>query len=382
MKIVHLCLSAFFIDDYSYQENILPKYHVKMGYDVTVIASLVSFNEEGKYCYLEGYSEYEDKNGFHVVRLPYKSPVKVNRVLRRYQRFEEILSREAPDVIFSHNVAFADADIVVKYLKRHPKVKLFADNHADYVNSARSFLSKNVLHSIIWRHYAKLLEPYLTKCYGVTPMRCRFLSDMYHINSDIIEFLPMGVDDESIPNNRIEMRNSIRQELEIIDDDFVIITGGKIDILKNTHVLIEALKKVNNNKIHLVICGTLTPEMEYLRKDIDSNRNIHYMGWCNAERVMNCMIASDIACFPGTHSTLWEQSVGVGLPAIFKRWNEMEHVNVNGNCEFVKGDDVDELTTVIQKLVNHDDFMAIKTKAEEASRQFCYSVISKRAIGL
>lgn len=73
MKIVHLCLSAFFIDNYSYQENILPKYHVKMGHVVTVIASLFTYNKEGKGCMLEGYTEYDDRNGYHVVRLPYKT---------------------------------------------------------------------------------------------------------------------------------------------------------------------------------------------------------------------------------------------------------------------------------------------------------------------
>ena len=94
MKIVHLCLSAFFIDNYSYQENILPKYHVKMGHVVTVIASLFTYNKEGKGCMLEGYTEYDDKNGYHVVRLPYKKPVKMNHILRHYVNFEKILERE------------------------------------------------------------------------------------------------------------------------------------------------------------------------------------------------------------------------------------------------------------------------------------------------
>lgn len=380
MKIVHLCLSAFFIDNYSYQENILPKYHVKMGHDVTVIASLFSFNKEGKGCYMDGYSEYEDKNGFHVVRLPYKSPVKINRTLRHYEKFEEVLNRESPDIIFSHNVSFADITSLVKYLKKHPNVKVFADNHADYINSAKNFTSKHILHPIIWRHYAKMLEPYLTKCYGVTPMRCRFLKEMYHLNPEIIEFLPMGVDDDSIPTNRLEVRRSIREELSIKEEDLVIITGGKIDKLKNTHVLQDALMKVNNEKVHLIICGTLTPEMEYLKSEIEGNANIHYLGWCNAERVMNCMVASDIACFPGTHSTLWEQSVGVGLPAIFKRWNEMEHVNVNGNCEFVKGEVVEELADTIEKVITPDNYSSIQAKAKEAAKQFLYSEISKKAI--
>lgn len=380
MKIVHLCLSAFFIDNYSYQENLLPKYHVKMGHDVTVIASLFTFDKNGKDSFLTGYSEYEDKNGFHVVRLPYKSPIKLNRTLGHYDKFEEVLNRESPDVIFSHNVSFADITVLVKYLKKHPGVKVFADNHADYINSAKNFTSKHILHPIIWRHYAKMLEPYLTKCYGVTPMRCRFLKEMYHISPELIEFLPMGVDDEAIPADRISVRNAIRTELGIPDDAFVILTGGKIDKLKNTHVLLEALKKVDNQNVHLIVCGTLTPEMEYLKSEFESNTNIHYLGWCNADRVMNCMVASDLACFPGTHSTLWEQSVGVGLPAIFKRWNEMEHVNVNGNCEFVKGEDVEELYGVMNKVVTPNYYASILDKATIASKSFLYSEISLKAI--
>lgn len=351
-----------------------------MGYDVTVIASLFTFNKEGKGCYLDGFSEYDDENGFHIVRLPYKSPLKYNRTFRHYQRFQEILEREKPDIIFSHNVSYGDIKVLVKYLRKHPDVKVFADNHADFINSAKNFLSKRILHPVIWRYYAQLLEPYLSKCYGVTPMRCRFLKEMYHINENIVEYLPLGVDDDLIPNNRGEVRSNIRKELSIDDDSIIIITGGKIDKLKNTHILLEAINKLNNNKLHLIICGTLTPEMEYLMEIIEKNVHIHYLGWCNAERVMDCMVASDIACFPGTHSTLWEQAVGVGLPSIFKRWHEMEHVNVNGNCEFVKGEDVNELAEVIERFTNRDYFKSKSMKATEASRRFLYSEISHRAI--
>ena len=380
MKIVHLCLSAFFIDNYSYQENMLPKYHVKMGHKVTVIASLFSFNKEGKGCFLDEPSEYNDKNGYHVIRLAYKSPVKINKTLRHYEGTAEVLEKESPDVIFLHNISFADISILEDYLKRYPGVKVYADNHADFVNSAKNFMSKYILHPIIWRYYAKKIEPYLTKCFGVTPMRCRFLSEMYHISKDIIEFLPMGVDDDAIPLNRSEVRSVIRMELGIPMTDKVILTGGKIDILKNIHILIEALKKRNDGHLHLIICGTFTPEMEYLKKSIEAMPNIHYLGWCNAEKVMDCMVAADVACFPGTHSTLWEQSVGVGLPAIFKRWKEMEHVNVNGNCIFVRGDDVDELSNAICKMQIEPSYNEYLNKASVAAKSFLYSEIAKKAI--
>lgn len=380
MKIVHLCLSNFFIDNYSYQENMLTKYHVKMGHEVTVIASAFSFDEYGKGCFLPVPSERIDDNGYKVIRLAYKEPLKLNRTLRRYKNFYDTLAAEQPDVIFTHGVAMAEVNTLVRYIRENPHVKLYGDHHGDYINSATNFWSKHVLHKIIWRHYVKKLEPYLTKCYGVTPMRCRFLKEMYHLNPHIIEFLPMGVDDEAIPENRGEVRNSIRKELGVPEDAFLIMTGGKIDQRKNTHILLEAIKRIDNPNLHLVICGVLAPEMEYLKEQFDSR--IHYLGWCNAQRVMDCMVASDLACFPGTHSTLWEQAVGVGLPAILKHWNEMTHMNVNDNCIFVKGEDVDELQSVIEKMIDKDYYLLQKGKAEIAANSFLYSDIAKKAIGL
>jgi len=377
MKIVHLCTCNFFIDGYSYQENMLPKYHVKMGHDVTVIASLVSFNQEGKACLLPSPSERIDENGFKVIRLAYKKPTRINKFLRRFHDFYNTLCKENPDVIFCHGVSL-DTTEIVKYLKKHSQVKLYCDNHADYINSASNFLSKNILHKIVWRHYAQKLAPYMKKCYGVTPMRCHFLKDMYHIDPKIIEFLPMGVDDEAIPKNRDEIRNVIREELGIPNDAFLIMTGGKIDERKNTHYLIEAIKELNNSRLHIVICGVLSPEMEYLKEQFD--KNTHYLGWCNAERVMNCMVASDLVCFPGTHSTLWEQAVGVGIPAIFKRWNDMTHMNVNDNCVFIKGEDVDELQQVIYKMLSEEYYNNLKHRATIAAPSFLYSDIAMKAI--
>ncbi|MBR5470202.1 MAG: glycosyltransferase family 4 protein [Paludibacteraceae bacterium] len=380
MKIVHLCLSCFYIDNYSYQENMLPKYHVKMGHDVTVIASLVSFNKDGKPCLLKSASEYFDKDGYKVIRLEYKSPNKLYKTLRKYEGFYETLENERPDIIFSHGVSMADNSVLRKYFKKHTNVKLYADNHADYINSATNFLSKNVLHKIIWRHYAKKIEPYLTKCYGVTPMRCRFLKEMYHIDNNIIDFLPMGVDDESIPSNKDEIRNNIRKQFNIGEEDFLIFTGGKIDKRKNTHILIDVIKQLDNPKLHLVICGVLSPEMAYLKDKF--NKNIHYLGWCNSEQVMNYMVASDCACFPGTHSTLWEQSVGVGLPCILKLWNEMTHMDINNNCIFVKGNDAEELQQVITKMLNKDFYTKLEINAKNAANSFLYSNIAKNAIEL
>ena len=100
MKIVHLCLASFFVDNYTYQENLLPKYHKMAGHDVTIIASLVSFSEKGKPIILPGESIYETQEGCRVYRVDYKRPFYFfNRLLRRYNKLQSLLDKERPDMI-------------------------------------------------------------------------------------------------------------------------------------------------------------------------------------------------------------------------------------------------------------------------------------------
>ena len=380
-KIVHLCLGNFFIDGASYQENMLTKYHLKLGHEVTVIASLFSYGSDGMGRLLDGPTTYYDSNGLKIVRLAYAKPLKKGRFCKKYIGAKEAIEMEKPDIVFCHNMQFGDSGVLAEYLQTHPNVKFYADNHGDYVNSARNWRSKFLKHKLMWKHYVKKLEPYLTKAYGVTPMRCRFLKEMYNVNPSLVDFLPMGVDDESIPSNREEVKRQIRSELGLADDDILIITGGKIEMRKNIHFLNDAMDRIIDKRIHLAVCGTFTPVMSPLEEKMKQNPNIHLLGWCNAERVMNVMVASDFVCFPGTHSTLWEQAVGLGLPAIFKHWNEIDHVNVNGNCIFVKGDDVQEIADAILILSDKEEYKKYKQLSEEASSLFLYSDIAKRAIG-
>ena len=84
-KIAHICLASFYVDNYSYQENILPKYHKILGYNVIVIASLVSFDKDGKSILLPNEPEYISENNIRVFRINYKRKFyKFNKLWRRY----------------------------------------------------------------------------------------------------------------------------------------------------------------------------------------------------------------------------------------------------------------------------------------------------------
>ncbi len=117
MKILHLCLANFFIDKYSYQENMLTKYHKKLGYDVEVIASLISFDKNGKICTVKKNGSYKNEHDITVTRLKYSDSILSNR-LRKYVGTYESIEKVKPDIIFIHGCQFWDIKYVVKYIKK------------------------------------------------------------------------------------------------------------------------------------------------------------------------------------------------------------------------------------------------------------------------
>ncbi|MDR3586074.1 MAG: glycosyltransferase family 4 protein [Desulfosporosinus sp.] len=386
MNLLHLCISNYYIDNYSYQENLLPKYHKLNGYNVSIIASLKTFDANGNPSFLEKGSSYINEYGIPVTRLNYKSPFKsISKQTRSCEGTYEAIARVAPDIIFIHGCQFLDMYQVVKYVKKNPEVKIYVDNHSDFINSAGSWVSRNIFHKIVWRRCVKLIEPYTTMFYGVLPARVDFLIKMYNLPQDKVELLIMGADDEKLDfENQPQIRKDIRDKLEIGMDDFVLITGGKIDRRKNVHLLLQAMKEIEDNKIKLIVFGSCDEEMRAELSLLSNRENIRNIGWISASEQNNYFLASDLAVFPGTHSVLWEQAIGAGLPCIFKKWDGMQHVDVGGNCLFLNQDSVLEIKQMILKLYhNRDLFNTMKSVAiQKGIVHFSYSEIAKRSIKL
>lgn len=384
MKIVHLCLSCFYIDNYSYQENMLPKYHVLQGHDVTVIASLVSFDSSGKPCLLDSESTTVSKDGFKVVRVDYRRPFyKFNKFIRIYNNIFYLLESEKPDLIFIHGFSFMDITKIIKYVTVNKHVKIFVDSHTDLINSAQTWLSLNIFHKVIFRYYARILSPFVEKFYGTTPLRCDFLRDVYNIDQEKNELLVMGVDDVLLANkSRALIRRKYCSLNGIDESNFIIVSGGKIDERKNIHLLMQAVNNIDKENVTLIIFGTVAPEMKDLFQNLLLSTSIIYVGWLNSDQVMDYLILSDLIVLPGTHSVLWEQAVGIGIPCVFKFWEGMTHIDVGGNCEFLYKDSTEEISDVLNDIINVNgkyDIMK-QISVNKGLKEFSYSDIARRCI--
>lgn len=385
MKILHLCLANFYIDNYSYQENMLPKFHKAMGFDVEIIASLVSFDNTGKPTLLNKASKYKNEHGIPVTRLKYQNS-KLSKRLRRYIGTYGSIEQANPDIIFIHGCQFLDIKYVVKYLELRPKIKVFVDNHADFSNSARNFMSKFVMHKIIWKRCAHLIEPYTEKFYGVLPARVDFLKDIYKLPKQKVELLVMGADDDKVEEvTNLDLRKYIRQKYNIMSDDFLIVTGGKIDNAKRqTLLLMEAVNKIKNDKVKLIVFGSVIKELQHAINKLTDDDKIQYVGWVNSEDSYNYFASADLVVFPGRHSVFWEQVVGLGIPMVVKYWEGTSHVDLGGNCQFLYKDSSEEIyNKIIEIFENNEMYKKMKMIAiKKGMNVFSYKKIAKKSIQL
>lgn len=384
MKVLHVCLANFYIDNHSYQENMLTKYHKSLGYEVEIIASLVSFDADGKPCLLEKSMSYFNEHGIQVTRLDYSNSILSNR-LRTYKGFYLELEKAEPDIIFIHGCQFVDINLIVKYVKNNPDIKVYVDNHSDFNNSGRNFLSKNILHKILWKRCAKIIEPFTSKFYGVLPARVDFLIDVYKVPKNKVDLLVMGVDDEKVKEIRNNGNpNKIREELDLDNSDFIIVTGGKIDFNKSqTLNLMEAISKIDGLNIKLIVFGSVIPELKEKFSSLLTDR-IKYIGWINSADVYKYFNIADLVVFPGLHSVLWEQAVGFGKPCIFKYIKGFTHVDLGGNCEFFYDDSTDEILEVLKNVIfDKCKYKQLLLNAEKKGMdEFSYKTIAYKSLNL
>jgi 1,2-diacylglycerol 3-alpha-glucosyltransferase len=384
MKILHCCLAAFYIDNYGYQENILPKMHKLQGHNVEILASTETYLNGIHLSYVDS-GTYKNENGITVTRLPYSRfmPHRVATKLRLYKGVIDKLLEFEPDIIWLHDIQFLSIQQIIVFLKANPSVIVYADGHADFTNSATNWISKNILHRIIYKYCAQKIDPYVKKFYGTLPCRVDFFKDFYKVSNNKVELLVMGVDDTIISRyDRSALRKSIRKQHNILDSDFLIISGGKLNIKKNIHNLVKAVVSINMDNVKLLLFGKPDEQVENIIEEYLSHESIIYIGWVNHIQIHENLLAADLAVFPGKHSVIWEQAVGCGLPAIFKRIDGHNHVDLNGNCLFIDdGSEVSIKEALIRVLNDKDLFHTMKEVSRtEGMNHFSYFKIAERSI--
>lgn len=389
MRIAHICLANFYIDGFGYQENILPRVHRKMGHEVIIVASTQTYVDRTRLGYVEP-SHYISEDGIPVHRLPYASwvPGRLRSKIRAYEGLEALLETFRPDLIFVHDVQFWDFLAIRRYVARHPAT-VHADCHADYVNSARGFASRHLLHGLLYRAIIRRVDPIVGRYFPTLPARADFLHEVYGLDRAKMELLPFGIDDLQTEGiDRASIRREARAEWGIPDDALLFVTGGKLDLRKNIHSLIDRFSRAKRagelGDTQLLVFGQADTHVQAELDRIDIHEHVVMLGWTPANQIYRAFWAADFALFPGTHSVLWEEAIGHGLGVLVHRWPGMDHLDLGGNIRIIEDAAPETLDMQLCELTADDGAEVRRLgaiAAEKGPGVFSFSAIAARAIG-
>lgn len=316
MKILHMMLSNFYVDNYNYQENIFPRQNKADGNEILIIASTETYLNDN---YLEHVlpSEYLNDDGIMVKRLNYRNfPIKLLKYkIRSYVGVIKAIEDFNPDIILFHGTCGLEIINVAMYKKKNQNVKFYVDSHEDFNNSAKNFLSKNILHKIIYNYSLNKALPYIDKIFYVNYEAKIFLQKMYNIPESILEYLPLGgniIKDEL----RRKKRETIRSILNLSPTDLLLFHSGKMCKAKRTIDIIKAFSATNANNLVFVFVGSMTDDVKYeVLPLVNKDSRIHYLGWKSAEELQDYLCASDLYVQPGGQSVTMQNALCCGSAA-------------------------------------------------------------------
>lgn len=372
MKIVHI--ADCYIDGWGYQENLLPQYQKRDGHNVVVVAD----NDHLKYLnnpklaqeILMRGVEY-DNDGIKVYKIrEYLTTSSSSLVCKG---LNEILEKESPDMIFHHNLNLSTLAVAARYKRKHPGIKLYVDNHADWINESKNRLWHLFFYDIMMPLHVKILGDLVDAYIGVSPLRCQYLNKVFRVPQRKIVFLPIGCD--TYQTAFIESdKTKLRETYHIPENAFVVISGGKLDRSKGTMELIMACEELRkkDQSVHLVLFGKIDEEVLNVAKQKEW---IMLFGWCDRKMTLSLLKLANVACWPWLHTTLIEDSVAAGIPLVVKMSDNVSHFAREKAGVFLKcGDSVELLEALKEVKDNEATFL---DKVLIARNKYSYETLSK-----
>lgn len=310
MRIAHLCLSCFYVDDCAYQENQLVAQHVRDGHEVIVIASTEVIDDRGGLSYVSPNS-YLGSDGAKVYRLPYRSwlPKNLVRKLRIYKGTLKLLREFKPEVILFHGACAMELLLVARYVRHNSAVRWYIDCHEDFNNSARNFLSKWILHGLIYKKTLRYVLPLVQKVLCVTPESISFMCDFYHLKLEEVELFPLGGDiyDDQTYNHVRQVERGAR---DIDENTCLFVQSGKLDSAKKLASTLRAFRKIPGDKVRFLIAGKIMPDVvEEVEGLLAADPRVSYIGWINPNELKTLLCAADVYVQPGSQSATMQMSL-------------------------------------------------------------------------
>ncbi len=328
----------------------------EMGYETAVATNNENSEQEVSVPFCDTYYE-----------VPFeRSPFRLNNI-RAYQALKKIICEGNFDMIHCHTPVGAMLTRLAarKVRKKGTRVVYTAHGFHFYRGAPLKF----------WLMYfpVEWLLSFLTDDL-ICINREDYTFAKKHLHAKRVTYVPgVGINTDKFGKEiSQEKKDDFRRSLGVEEDGTLLCSVGELSSRKNHHVVIRALAKLQNEKVHYCIAGEGC-EREMLTKlaeELGVAKQVHLLGFCSDVNAV--FRSSDIFCFPSYQEGLpvaLMEAMFCSMPVIASDIRGNRDLLGNRAAGFIRPDDVDHLAEVLRRFYKKPEWLA--ELQEEARSALC-----------
>lgn len=295
----------------------------ELGYQVDVAANFVNGSITSDARVKEFKQELIDsKIDIYHIPIP-RSIFKVNKILKSYKLVKKLCSENNYNIVHCHSPIGGVIARLAARKSRKNGTKIIYTAHGFHF-----FKGAPLKNWIIFYPIEKFCSRFTDCLITINREDYERAKNKFHAK-EVIYVPGIGVHVDEIQNIKVD-KGSLRNELGLMDNDFVIMSIGQISVRKNHKIIIEALAKIPDKKVKYLIVGfgELEDELKDLVKEKKLENRVIFTGY--RKDAKSLLHIADLFAFPslqeGLPASLME-AMTVGLPVIAS--------NIRGNCDLI-----------------------------------------------
>ena len=276
-----------------------------------------------------------------------RSPFKLRQNLRAFKQLRQLEKKEQFELVHCHTPMGGVLGRIVFGILGSKKTKIMYTAHGFHF-----FKGAPIKNWLSFYPVEKFLSKWTDLLITINKEDYERAKKAFHAKK--VVYIPgVGVDVDKIAKVKVDTEVK-RKEIGIDKDAILVLSVGELNLNKNHEIVIKALAKLQNEKIHYVIAGAgeLEEKLRKLSKELNIENQVHLLGF--RSDVLELNKVCDIFVFPSIREGLsvsLMEAMASGKPVVCSniRGNR-DLVNVNGGRLF-ETKDVKSVKSALQQLI-------------------------------
>ena len=324
------------------------------GYEVEIACSEVGGRMKEVREKLKDYTR-----AIHTVRLV-RSPASLTN-LKGYQDMKQVINTGKYDIIWTNEPVMGVVTRLAARAARKSGTKVLYMVHGFHFYKGAPLVN--------WMVYYPVERMMASKADAIVTVNREDYQRAKKLNAKRVEYVHgIGINTERLTLG--EKKSNIRQELQLSEEDFIVLSVGELNANKNQQVIIKAISEINDKRIHYLLCGKgdQLKHLQDLAKELKVENNVHFLGY--RRDVVDICSQADVFVMPSHREGLPIASLEAmycGLPLVTSNIRGLVDVMEEGVSGYLcRPDDAEALAKAIQKIKQHPE---LKSRMSERNRK-------------